>query len=147
MSAGNPSASSPPNTAIALEVGRAKDKARAERIEKYYPRHGELLGKTLREMVPWMIATLVKEWPEYFQLSTRGRLQVLDCALTGERLFFQAGDCLSGVHKADHLFPYRDAFDALASQVQEDLAIWRRDEERSTQKRLQARFRFRSGSR
>lgn len=100
---------------------RAKEAARAERLEKYAPRGIRLDHEVAAGVNRFIIESLTAEWPEYFQMRDAG---TLDCTLSAERIVFDKDYRLLSVQGSP---PYRDLFDALASQVQEDLAIWRRD--------------------
>lgn len=100
---------------------RAKDEARAERLEKYYPESVRLDDTVAAGVNRFIIESLTRDWPEYFQLREPG---TLDCALSSERIVFDSGYRLVSAQGSP---AYRDLFDALASQVQEDLAVWRRD--------------------
>ncbi len=99
----------------------AKDAARAERLEKYYPESVALDDEAMAAVSRFIIESLVADWPEYFQMRDAG---TLDCALSSERIAFDQGYRLVSAEGSP---PYRDLFDALASQVQEDLAVWKRD--------------------
>lgn len=72
----------------------------------------DLTPATLAEVAAFVIRRLVTEHPIFF----RGDTRRLDCRLTGETLTFDGNMRLAGGG-------YADAFDALACQVQEDLAI------------------------
>ncbi|MEK7949303.1 heme-dependent oxidative N-demethylase family protein [Luteolibacter soli] len=96
--------------------------ARAEWLEKYHPQSVGLDDASSAEINRFIIESLARDWPEYFQL-VEGR--ALECALSSERIVFDEGYRLISATQATP--PYRDLFDALASQLQEDLAIWRRD--------------------
>ena len=68
---------------------------------------------------------LAKEHPEHFQLQELDpRARQLDCKLTNEQLVFGADGQLDSERTICHCVPsYRCALDALACQVQEDLAV------------------------
>jgi hypothetical protein len=98
---------------------RAKLAARQERLGKYFQTSGyspEVQGA----ICDFIARRLETEHPALFQIVDG----VLTCALTGERLGFDANFELRSVEPADGMRPpYACAFDALASQVQEDLAV------------------------
>jgi hypothetical protein len=105
------------------EYRAAKEQARAERLDKYYQ---------IREFSPEVAGTvcrfiarrLSEEHPEFFFLDESGGEAALTCALSGEELRFdQEMQRVAGGNIAP---AYADPFDALASQVQEELAVVRR---------------------
>lgn len=73
----------------------------------------------LGAVAEFMMHHLVKEHPEYFRLETDSASHRLTCLLTKEILEFDTVFALRNARQV----PYESAFDALASQVQEDLAI------------------------
>jgi hypothetical protein len=97
---------------------RAKLAARQERLGKYFQTC--TLSPAVRGAVCRFIARrLAAEHPTQFRFTG----DVLDCALTGERLHFDAHFDLRSVDGVTARPPYACGFDALASQVQEDLAV------------------------
>lgn len=69
-----------------------------------------------------MVARMVAEYPEHFRSETNDAgFESLSCSLTDERIVFD-----SCHHLASPIADYRDAFDALCCQVQEDITIVRR---------------------
>jgi hypothetical protein len=107
---------------------RTKELARADRLEKYYPPFADLDEKTYVAVVSFIVASLTKEWPDYFRLKSENARNILECVLTSERLVFDGDFRLlsASAVTGGPLPPYRDLFDALASQVQEDLSVWKR---------------------
>jgi hypothetical protein len=105
----------------------AKLAARAERLGKYVvydPRFSE--GGPLAEAVTRLLTVrLAVEHPKRFALEPGASgAGVLSCGLSGERLRFDGRMRLVGVEGgAPLILPYRDAFDALCCQVQEDLCV------------------------
>jgi hypothetical protein len=102
---------------------RVKRAARAERLGKYYRTHDfapEILGTVCR----FVARRLVEEHPGMFALEERAGTTTLRCALTGEILQFDPEMRHVTASEADP--PYADPFDALAAQVQEDMAVVRR---------------------
>jgi hypothetical protein len=103
---------------------RAKLDARRERLGKYFVTHG-FEPPVERTVVEFIARRLVLEHPGSFALTGEGDGRTLDCRLTGERLHFDAEWVLRHVDAPDPAVdpPYASAFDALAAQVQEDLAV------------------------
>jgi hypothetical protein len=102
-----------------------KLRARAERLDKYVCESG-LSRVVERAATRLILDRLVDEYPHYFQLVARdGGGWTLHCALSGETLCFDAdlGYLGTGAQTASPHSPYVCALDALACQVQEDLAI------------------------
>jgi hypothetical protein len=102
---------------------KVKRAARAERLGKYYQTRDfapEIAGPVCR----FIVRRLAEEHPGLFVLDERGGEVTLRCALTEETLRFDPEmQRVVGIG-ADP--PYADPFDALAAQVQEDLAVVRR---------------------
>jgi hypothetical protein len=89
------------------------------RLVKFFQTH-ELDPRVERTVVNFILGRLIREHTGLFALD-RG---TLSCALTGERLSFDGTFELQGVQTPDGVDPpYRSALDALAMQVQEDLAV------------------------
>jgi len=100
-----------------------KDRCRAERLEKYCAlRHYE--PAVAAAVMRFFLKRLPREHPALFHVQDRPQGPRLHCRLTGETLAFAADLRLIGTGggRRDAL-PYRDAFDALCSQVQEDVAV------------------------
>lgn len=106
------------------EYRRQKLAARAEDLTKYHP-PGTSLTSGSEAVVHEVIATrLAEEYPACFVLAPTPEGRVLCCRLTGERLRFGADWEWLGVEAARTPVPtYRSGLDALACQVQEDLAL------------------------
>jgi hypothetical protein len=105
------------------EYCKVKRAARAERLGKYYQTHGfapEIAGTVCR----FIARRLSGEHPELFSLDEQAGGVTLQCALTGETLRFDPEMRRVSATATDP--PYADPFDALAAQVQEDLAVVRR---------------------
>ena len=105
------------------EYRRIKQAARAERLAKYYQTRDfapEIAGVVCR----FIARRLAQESPGLLALEERSGEVALRSALTGETLRFDpemrrvAGPAVQP--------PYADPLDALAAQVQEDLAVVRR---------------------
>ncbi len=101
----------------------AKLAARSEALGKYYGVSG------LREPVARAVAELLRQrlcadYPEWFhRQGPAGPGQTLVCALTGETLGFREDGALERSAEKPVTPGYADALDALACQVQEDLAV------------------------
>ena len=89
--------------------------SRAERLDKYVCA-SDLADETLREISDFIVRRLVTEHTGAFSEYHEGRARHLHCALTGKTVAFTHDmQLVSG--------GYENTFDALACQVQEDLAI------------------------
>lgn len=101
----------------------AKLNARADRLGQYHltDRYPESAGQAVTGFIARQLAT---EYPLWFELSRTGSCWRLACALTGEILAFNQN--WQWQPESSHVTatpPYRSSLDALASQIQEDLAI------------------------
>lgn len=97
--------------------------ARRECLEKYYCETGfsPAIAKAVNGFI---LKRLCEEHPDLFRLESRSEQSVLHCHLTAQRLVFDNSFCLLGSHGAKAPVPvYASAFDALACQIQEDLAV------------------------
>lgn len=94
--------------------------ARAERLEKYYQTYNytDFVATAVGRL---MVARLVCEHPQFFQLEQRDGFLALHCKLTEETLLFD------GDYKLQDGSSYVSTLDALASQVQEDITVICRD--------------------
>ena len=107
------------------EYRQAKCLARREDSDKYICFAGYTAEQD-RLVNRFIIQQLCTEYPAYFQLTKDGNRQQLHCYLTSENLFFTAeGDYLDCRGEAKQEPGYRNGFDALAMQLQEDLTIIR----------------------
>lgn len=103
---------------------RVKQQARCEDLDKYLcvTPEADTLAPVLNQ---FFIDRLCREYPDRFQRVDTSEGQRLDCRLTGESLHFTHEgsylDCLPA-HQADTP-AYRNGLDALALQIQEDLAL------------------------
>jgi hypothetical protein len=96
--------------------------ARAERLGKHYLVEG--LSEAARGRVTGFIArTLAGEHPDSFRFESVGATSVLHCDRAGQALIFDDNFELADVSGREPDPPYMDALDALACQVQEDLAV------------------------
>jgi hypothetical protein len=106
---------------------KAKKQARAERLGKYYQTRAfdsEVAGAVCK----FIAGRLAEEHPALFTCAERSGEVTLACALSGETLRFDRD--FRRVTGGEAAPPYADPFDALATQVQEDLAVVRRAEGR-----------------
>jgi len=103
-----------------------KLRARDERLTKYYPENAELSPEAESEVARFMIEKLTAEYPEIFKLVHEHSAYGWECKHTKERFFFTDEFRLLR-QETPVKTPYRDAFDAIATQIQEDFAIWRRE--------------------
>jgi len=106
------------------EYHDAKQNARNENPDKYIC-YADYTSEHDRIINQFIIQRLCREHSDSFRLQTNTNGQRLECRLTGESLLFTAdGDfleCSSSAVTGSH--PYFNGFDALAMQVQEDLAL------------------------
>ena len=98
----------------------AKLRSRAERLEKYHCL-ADYDPKVAAAVAEFIARRLAQEHPGWFRLKSNR----LDCRLTGETLVFDRGWQLADARAAgDPPQPgYVSALDALACQIQEDLAV------------------------
>jgi hypothetical protein len=103
----------------------AKLRARAERLETYYPQPVRLDPELRGAAVRFIVETLARESPQFFALKTSADGFELQSALTQERFVFSAGGELR--EQETSVTPkFRDGLDALATVLQEDVAVWQR---------------------
>lgn len=95
-----------------------KDQCRYEGIQKYYLQ-SKLSHDTIRSVNRYLVSQLTKEYPDQFDLAN----QELFNRLTGEKLV------ISDEWITEKSGKYVDLFDALCSQVQEDLAVFQLTED------------------
>lgn len=100
-----------------------KVECRNERMSKYVCEDVSFTPENQRAVCEWMFNTLTKEYPDLFQVKNlKTGSYSLDCLLTGETIIFDKDFRLmavSGVNAPAYLSTY----DALCSQVQEDVAV------------------------
>lgn len=100
--------------------------ARAERLTKYYPEPSGMNAQELAQVTRFIAGNLASGYPQFFTLRETQSGFALDCALTGEKIAFHRDFTLDVERTSSEVEPpYRDSFDAVSSQIQEDLAIWR----------------------
>jgi dimethylamine monooxygenase subunit A len=110
---------------------QSKEKAREEALHKYWctERFAPELASTIARSI---VGQLLAEYPGVFRLEKGDGLSKLHCQHTQEILCFDDAMQLVPAQTTQHSdIPYADAFDALACQVQEDLAIICRAGERN----------------
>ena len=94
-----------------------KETCRKEGIKKYV-HFDEFNGDISQKIVKFCLERLVKEYPKVFHLKNgKNNQKIFQNLLTKEELIFNKEFSLNSSH-------YLNAFDALAFQVQEDLAVW-----------------------
>jgi len=110
---------------------QAKHAARAENPDKYICIDPD--GHRLEpELNRFLIRQLIAEYPGYFRLHQTSNRQQLDCLLSGDTLQFTDAGQYLGCRPGDETLAmsYAGGLDALAMQIQEDLAlIWLSGEE------------------
>lgn len=108
-----------------------KNRCRGERLTKYYC-ESAYAPEVRRAVNQWVIERLLKEHPHFFHYEERteggGKLT---CLLTDEILEFDSEYELSRV--SENAPAYASAFDALCSQVQEDVAVMSTSKSSGTQ--------------
>lgn len=98
-----------------------KISCRLERLEKYFLTRDFDLG-TERAVSRFLAARLQVEYPDFFKYKD----STLDCLLTGDKLEFNDDFDLVGERtESPNDPPFQSAFDALCSQIQEDVAVLR----------------------
>lgn len=109
-----------------LRYRSTKLASRGESLEKYYPPTSRLAESELSAVAKFIAMNLAGGYPDFFDLREARAGYELDCKLTDERLVFHVDFRLDHTRTRANVQPgYRDALDALACQVQEDLAIWK----------------------
>ncbi len=110
------------------EYRRVREQGRRERLEKYLPPPVETSAETLNVIAHRLIDVLVERWGDCFE--RRGE-RALYCALSDELIAWSSE---GGLDPARSRFTtsvaYRDLWDAVTAQTQEDFAVWRLDAER-----------------
>ena len=109
---------------------RSKQTARAEDPDKYIclTEEGKVLEPALNR---FLLERLAVEYPTLFQLQSTGSQQTLLCRATGEALVFDPGFEYRQTRNEQENTPYRGGLDALANQIQEDLALVRLEGEKN----------------
>lgn len=97
--------------------------ARAECLDRYVATR-EFAPDVEETVVRFIVERLVTDHPRYFHTGRDGDWSYLDCGLVGERLVFDGRWRLVAAESLSDVTPrYACAFDALASVIQEDLAV------------------------
>lgn len=100
-----------------------KIEALNERASKYVCRH-HLDNSIESSIALWICRRLCLEWPEIFSLSESGSVRTLTCAHSGDQISFDDSGTLEHFETTDQFVsPIVTLLDAIALQVQEDLAI------------------------
>ncbi|MEK6476647.1 DUF3445 domain-containing protein [Catalinimonas sp. 4WD22] len=97
-----------------------KEQCRAENLQKYV-RTDSLPEDTCQEVCAYMIQQLLSTYPALFLLKNQQSESYLSCKLSKETLIYDHNFQLLGDTG------YQSLLDALAFQVQEDIAIWQWD--------------------
>lgn len=94
---------------------------RRERLGKYYA--ADRFSDTAKAAVCGKLAEILcLEYPEWFRWTgEESRTGTLECGLTGDLLQFEAGQLVRQVTRVEPA--YADGFDALVSQIPEDVAV------------------------
>ncbi len=109
------------------EYRAVKLAGRRERLAKYLPTPVKVSDEVIARVALTLLDRMLFELPEHFRGGrAEGRIE---CALSGETIVFTHEGELDRARSVG--IDYRDLWDALASQLQEDFAIWRLD--RATQ--------------
>jgi hypothetical protein len=102
---------------------QVKRLARAERLDKYYQvwNYSDAVASAIAHL---LLTRLPQEYPQYFHRTITGDRLTLHNHLTTETLHFKEGQLQEVVEGNTAINPpYVSALDALAMQVQEDLAV------------------------
>lgn len=99
---------------------QAKISAREESLDKYYC-VTSFSPTTQSHIAEFLIKQLCREHPDLFHYQKQQDHHHLSCQLTGDQLIFDSDFTLVSPQGDNH--GYRDCLDALAMQVQEDLAL------------------------
>jgi hypothetical protein len=100
----------------------AKLRARRAGLTRWYG-EGPRAGALREAAIARLIEILPREYPALFRWQPAPSGGELDCRLSGERLRFGAGFCLTGAEGAPLRPGYEGPLDALAAQIPEDLAL------------------------
>jgi hypothetical protein len=102
---------------------REKLAARAESLTKYY-QGGRMNPVLIHRIAEFLTRRAATEHPEHFRLK-EDTGAMLECRLSGEILLFEPDWTLRAVQGGEPTVqpPYVDAFDALACQLQDDIAV------------------------
>jgi dimethylamine monooxygenase subunit A len=104
--------------------------ARRERLEKYY-QTCDYSDDVSAAIVRLLLDRFTQEHPQFFDLNSSERQHFLNCKLTGEMLSLDANLQLQQIQSSSAIPPYASALDALACQIQEDLAVICRSKDRN----------------
>ncbi len=94
-----------------------KQACREENIKKYYCTHRENI-QTIQSVNAFIIETLARDYPTFFQIQKAESFSTLHCGLTKEKISFSKDYTLKDGQN------YLSLFDALCAQVPEDMAVW-----------------------
>jgi hypothetical protein len=100
-----------------------KTRAREENLAKYLC-GGDFVPAFARHLNAFIVNTLCREHPSFFHITGDGQRTTLECRLTGDTLVFNSAFEFDATASRSSCVPgYETGFDALAMQVQEDLAV------------------------
>lgn len=100
-----------------------KVECRNERLTKYLAEHESFTEEHQRVVNEWIFKTLTTEYPELFLVKNlKSGSYSVDCQLTGETIIFDKDYKLLAVSGVGAP-AYTSTYDALCSQVQEDVAV------------------------
>lgn len=103
---------------------------RAERVGKYFATH-EFSDEVQSRACKVLIGALCQEYPAQFSwVQLDSAKAKLECRLTGETLFFNEYRLVDAVCAPSVQPKYLSGFDALVSQIPEDVAVVRRNEQK-----------------
>lgn len=104
------------------EYRQNKLKCRKECLSKYY-QEDNFTPEAKNAISKFLIEHLCKEYPNNFVKTQHNNSIVLKCGLTGERLLFNHDYGLTSTENVHLKVPYTSTLDAIANQLQEDLAV------------------------
>jgi len=104
------------------EYRKNKLVCRKERLSKYY-QEKKYTPDAKNAISRFLIRHLCTEHPDKFIKTQHNQSLQLECLLTGERLHFNRAYEFTRASNSNLKIPYTSALDALACQLQEDIAI------------------------
>jgi len=97
--------------------------SRAESLPKYYGTDG-ITTSTSQVINRFIVQRLLTEHPQIFTLQKNRHHQILACNHSGDSLVFDNNHILLDAENRSPISPvYQDGLDALAGQIQEDIAV------------------------
>ena len=95
-----------------------KQVARKENLSKYYPQGSRLSDDHSKQVCDYILSKLISEYPDLFDFNNNQFTN----RKTGEMITINSFNDVDS-----NYYSYRDLFDAVCSQVQEDCSIWKID--------------------